>query len=166
MGMLLGCCLGIAVLTASEVSPETITPAPPPSAYDIEAIIEEDYVNRTLVQRAPSLPQPLRLIAGHLDIHPGGAADFAARVDLGPVQPVFRGSIALAPTDTGELDVTLSQVRMGHIPVTMFVPGSLLEAVDQDINSQLTEHTGAAGVRLIGVTSDESSLHFYLASAP
>jgi hypothetical protein len=30
----------------------------------------------------------------------------------------------------------------------------------------LVERTGAANVRLIGVTSDETTLHFYLVGAP
>jgi hypothetical protein len=163
--MLLSCCLGISVLMLPGAPLEVAT-APPPSAYDVEAIIEEDYVNRTFLESAASIPQPLPLVAGHLDIHPGGQADFAVQADAGPVQPVFRGIIALRATETGGLDVTLVQVRVGQIPVTMFVPENLLDAVDQDVNRQLAERTGATDVRLIGVTSDETSLHFYLVSAP
>ncbi|MGC9335535.1 MAG: hypothetical protein ACP5JJ_15400 [Anaerolineae bacterium] len=166
LGMLLSCCLGIGVLMLSGAPPEASTAPPPPSAYDVEAIIEEDYINRTFLNSVPALPQPVRLIDGYLDIHPGGVADFAARVDLGLVQPVFRGTIALEPTETGGLDVTLVHVSMGHIPVTMFVPRNLLEDVDQDVNRQLMERTGAADVQLIGLTSDETTLHFYLGSAP
>jgi hypothetical protein len=156
----------MAVLLLSSAPPEAAPAPPPPLAYDIEAIIEENYVNRTFLKSAASIPQPLPLIAGHLDIHPGGQADFSVQADAGPLQPVFRGIISLQATDTGELDVTLVQVRVGHIPVTMFVPSNLLDAIDEDVNRQLDERTGATDVRLIGVTSDETSLHFYLVSSP
>ncbi|MGD8966855.1 MAG: hypothetical protein PVI07_05050 [Anaerolineae bacterium] len=166
VGMLLSCCLGIGLLMVSGPPPEAATASPPPSAYDVEAIIEEGYINRTFLKSAASIPQPLPLIAGHLDIHPGGQADFAVQTDAGPVQPVFRGTITLRATEDGELDVTLVQVRAGHIPLTKFVPSNLLDAIDEDVNRQLAERTRATDVRLIGVTSDETTLHFYLLSAP
>jgi hypothetical protein len=155
----------MSVLMLSGAPPEATT-APPPSGYDVEAIIEEDYINRTFLESAASIPQPLPLIAGHLDLHPGGQADFAVQADAGPVQPVFRGIITLRPTETGGLDVTLVQVRAGPIPLTMFVPSDLLDAIDQDVNRQLMERTSATDVRLIGITSDETTLHFYLVSTP
>jgi hypothetical protein len=163
--MLLSCCLGIGVLMLSEAPPEAATPLPPPAAYDIEAIIEEDYINRVFLESAASIPQPLPLIAGHLDLHPAGRADFAVQAELGPVKPVFRGIVALRATESGGLDVSLVQVRAGPIPLTMFVPDDLLDAIDEDVNRQLVERTGATDVRLIGVTSDETTLHFYLVSA-
>jgi hypothetical protein len=166
VGMLFSCCAVMGLLMVSGAPPKATTAPPPPSAYDIEAIIEEDYVNRTFLESASSIPQPLPLIAGELDIHPGGQADFAVRADAGPVQPVFRGTIALRATESGGLDVALVQVRAGHIPLTVFVPGDLLDAIDQDVNRQLEERTGATDVQLIGVTSDETSLHFYLVSSP
>jgi hypothetical protein len=166
VGTLLSFCLGIGVLLLSGPPPEAATTSPPPSAYDVEAIVEEDYINRTFLKSAASIPQPLPLIAGHLDIHPGGQADFAVQADAGPVQPVFRGIIALQATEAGELDVTLVQVRAGHIPLTKFVPNNLLDAINEDVNRQLAERTDATEVRLIGVTSDETSLHFYLVSVP
>jgi hypothetical protein len=164
--MLLTCCLGIGVLLLSGAPPEAAPASPPPSAYDVEAIIEEDYINRTFLRSAASIPQPLPLIAGHLDIHSGGQADFAVQADAGPVQPVFRGTIALRATEAGDLDVTLVQVRAGYIPLTKFVPNDILDAINEDVNRQLAERTGATEVRLVGVTSDETTLHFYLISAP
>jgi hypothetical protein len=162
--MLLSCCLGIGILLLSGSPPESATVSPPPSAYDIEAIIEEDYINRTFLKSAASILQPLPLIAGHLDIHPGGQADFAVQADAGPVEPVFRGIIKLRATETGRLDVTLVQVHAGHVPLTKFVPNNLLDAIDKDVNRQLADRTGATDVRLVGVTSDETTLHFYLVS--
>jgi hypothetical protein len=166
VGMLLSCCLGIGVLMLSGAPPEAATALPPPSAYDIEAIIEEDYINRTFLESAASIPQPLPLIAGHFDLHPAGRADFAVQADGGPVKPVFRGVVTLRVTESGAIDVDLVQVRAGPIPLTMFVPSDLLDAIDQDVNRQVAERTSVADVRLVGVTSDETKLHFYLISAP
>jgi hypothetical protein len=164
--MLVSFCLGISVLTLSGASPQAPSPSTPPQDYDIEAIIEEDYLNRTFLESAARTPQPLPLVDGHLDVRPGGLADFAVKTDAGFVRPVFRGVIALRATETGGLDVELLQIRAGPIPLTAFVPGDLLDAIDEDVNRQLIERTGAADVRLIGVTSDETTLHFYLVSAP
>jgi len=164
--MLLSFCLGIGLLTLSGASSQAPAASPPPPDYDIEAIVEEDYINRTFLDSATRIPQPLPLLAGHLDVHTGGQADFAVKTDAGFMQPVFRGVIALRATETGELDVELLQVRAGPIPVTAFVPDDLLDAIDEDVNRLLAERTGAADVRLIGVTSDEITLHFYLVSAP
>ena len=166
LGTLLSCCLGIGLLLMSGPPPEATTASSPPSSYDIEAIVEEDYINRTFLESAASMRQPLPIIAGLFDIHPGGQGDFAVQADIGLVKPVFRGVIALQVTETGKLDVTLVQVRVGHIPVTKFVPNNLLDDIDEDVNRQLAERTSATDVRLIGVTSDETSLHFYLVSTP
>lgn len=165
LGMLFSCCLGIAALALGG-SPPTIPAAPPPPAYDIEAIVEEDYINRTFLESAAGLPTPLPLVAGHLDVHPGGQADFATQVALGPLRPVFRGTVALRATPAGELRVDLIEVRAGSVPVTALVPASLARAINQAVNQQVAERAGAAGVRVIGVTSDETTLRFYLASAP
>jgi len=166
VGVLVSFCLGISVLTLSGASPQAPAASTPPQDYDIEAIIEEDYINRTFLESAAKIPQPLPLVDGHLDVRPGGLADFGVKTDAGFVRPVFRGVIALRATETGGLDVELLQVRAGPIPLTAFVPSDLLDAIDEDVNRQLIERTGAADVRLIGVTSDETTLHFYLVSAP
>lgn len=163
--MLFSCGLGMGALVLLGGTPTVTVPSPPP-AYDIEAIIEEDYINRTIMESVAGFPTPLPLIAGHLDVRPGGQGDFAVQVEAGPLHPVFRGTVALRATEAGKLEVTLVEVRAGYVPVTAFVPAGLLTAMNQAINQQLTERVGATGVQLAGVTSDETSLHFYLVSAP
>jgi hypothetical protein len=156
MGMLFTCCLGIAALFLLE-SPPTVPASQPPAEYEIEAIIEEDYINRAMLESVAGLPTPVPLVAGHLDIHPGGPADFAQQIELGPVR-----TVALRATPAGELEVILIEVRAGYVPVTTFVPSDLLAAVNQSINQQLTNRLGTTGVQLVGVASDETTLRFYL----
>jgi hypothetical protein len=164
-GMLATCCLAIGVLMLPEDA-ASIPDSVPPSMYDIEAIVEEDYVNRTFLDSAAGLPQPVPLVAGHLDLHTGGWAEFAVQAEMGPLQPVFHGTIALRATETGELDISLARVRVGSISVTRFVPADMLAAINRDVNRQLAERTGDSKVRLIGVSSDETTLRFYLVPAP
>ena len=165
LGMLLTCCAALGLLAwAGDTEPVSGPPAP--TAYDIEAIIEEDYINRTFLESTASLPQPVPLTAGHLNIRPGANADFAVQSQIGPLEPVFRGSVRFRATEFGELEISLNQVRVGLLPVTVFVPRQLLEEINRDVNRQLSERTGATDVRLIGVTSDETTLRFYLELAP
>jgi hypothetical protein len=159
--MLFTCCLGIAALFLLESTP-TVPSSEPPVGYEIEAIVEEDYINRALLQSTAGLPIPVPFVAGHLDIQPGGQADFVQQVELGPVRPAFHGTVALRATPAGELEIILIEVRAGYVPVTPFVPPDLLTAVHQSINQQLTERLGTTGVQLVGVSSDETTLRFYL----
>lgn len=165
VGMLYSCCLGVVALAVLE-SPTTVTPTPPPSVYEIEAIAEEDYINRVMLESAAEFGSPVPLVASHLDVRPGGQADVAAQIELGPLRPVFRTTIALRATAEGGLEVVLVEARVGRLPVTALVPADLLVTMNQAVNQQLDERMGAAGLQLVGVTSDETTLHLYLVSAP
>jgi len=163
-GLLLALCLGIGVLAldAGEGTP----PEPPsaPTAYDVEAVIEEDYMNRTFMESTATMPQPVPLTAGHLDVRLGGLADFAVQAQVGPFKPIFRGTVSFRATDGGDLQVALERVEVGRLPVTRLVPAGTLDDVNEDVNRQLKERAGSTGLRLVGVTSDDTTLHFYLAS--
>lgn len=165
--MLLTLCLAIGVLLflPEDESATSGAGSGPPATYDVEAVIEEDYVNRTFLESTASLPQPVPLRAGHLDIRPGALADFAVQAEIGPLRPVFQGTVRFRATDAGELRVTLEEVRVGSLPVTSFVPDHVLDDVNEDVNRQLRERAGAAEMQLTGVTSDDTTLHFYLVSA-
>lgn len=165
LGLLLALCLGIGVLALD--AGENTPPDPPsaPTAYDVEAVIEEDYMNRTFMESTATMPQPVPLTAGHLDVRPGGLADFAVQAEVGPLKPIFRGTVSFRATEGGDLQVELERVEVGRLPVTIFVPPGMLDDVNKDVNRQLEERAGSTGLRLVGVTSDDTSLHFYLASA-
>jgi hypothetical protein len=162
--MLFSCCLGVGALVLLQ-NPREVATAVSPSAYDIEAIVEEDYINRTMLESASEIPMPLPLVAGHLDIRPGGLARFETQMDLGPLRPVFQGTVALRATQGGLLEVVIVEAQMGYLPVTAFIPSGLLIDINQAINQMLIERAGAVGVRVIGVTSDETTLRFYLGVA-
>lgn len=162
LGLLFTICLGIGGLLLLDETEVIVAPTSPPTIYDVEAIIEEDYVNRTMLATTADVPTPFPVIAGHMDIQPGGFGDFVVKVEIGPFRPIVRGTVALRATDDGQIEVILTQVQLGFLPVTAFVPADTLDAVNESVNQQLTERTAAAGVRLIGVTSDETTLRFYL----
>ena len=165
VGMLFSCCLGVAVLALLGGSPE-VAMVQPPTEYDIEAIVEEDYINRTMLDNADSIPMPLSMVAGHLDIHPGGLGDFTVQMELGPLRPVFEGTVTLRATEEGWLEVEVVEVRAGYLTVTPFVPSGLTAEVNQAVNQMFAKRTAGTGVRLVGIASDDTTLRFYLVSEP
>ncbi len=167
VGLMFGCCLGGALLlfSGSEKSPSAAA-SQPPASYDLEVVVEEDYINRIMVESAGEMPSSVALEAGHLDVRPGGLADFAVQIDAGPVHPVFDGTLQFAATDTGELELRIASVRAGYLPVTAFVPASATEEINRSINLLFSERAGSFNLRVAGVTSDDTSLHFYLAIVP
>lgn len=165
LGILFSCCLGIAALSLLDTPPEATSVASPPVAYDIEAIVEERYINRALAEGAAGSQVPDYLAAGHVNVRPGGLMDFAVQLGLGPLHPVLRGTVALQVTELGELQVTLKELEVGRLSLAPLVPDRLLTTVNDEINRQLAERTTGMGVRLLGLSSDETTLHLYLVSA-
>jgi hypothetical protein len=163
-GLLLALCLGIGLLALNQGDGAPPEAPSAPAAYDVEAVIEEAYMNRTFMESSATMPQPVPLTAGHLDVRPGGLADFAVQAEVGPLKPVIRGTVSFRTTADGDLRIELDRVEVGRLPVTAFVPAGTLDDVNEDANRQLEERAGSSGLRLVGVTSDETTLHFYLAS--
>ena len=165
-GMLFSCCLGVAALMLFESSSTVTAPLPPSvqaQGYDIEAVVEEDYINRSMLEQAAGVPSPLPLVAGHLDLRPGGQADFVMQMEAGPLRPVFRGVIAFRATEAGEIEMELIEVRVGYLPVTALVPAAQLDAVNQAVNLMLTERSAAMGsvLRVVDVRTEETRLRIY-----
>jgi hypothetical protein len=165
VGMFFTCCSGAALLLLLGSTPAA-THAPPPPAYDVEAIVEEVYINRSMLDSPDTIPSPLPLVAGHLDILPGGQAHFVSQMEAGPLRPVFEGTIRLQPSAAGGLEVEFLSVQVGYLPVTPLVPTSQITAINAAINQMLEERAGAVDLQVVGVTSDETTLHIYLAVAP
>jgi hypothetical protein len=165
VGMLATCCSGVAVLLLLGVTPAA-TPAAPPPAYDVEAIVEEAYINRSMQESAITIPSPLPMVAGQLDILPGGQAHFVSQMEVGPLRPVFEGTIRLQPSPAGGLEVEFLSVQVGYLPVTPLVPTSQIAAINLAINQMVQERAGPIDLQVVGVTSDETTLHIYLAVAP
>jgi hypothetical protein len=161
VGILLVCCLGIATLMSLQRPASVSAPSTPPS-YDIEVIVEEHYINRSMGENTSGLPSPFPVLAAHLDVRPGGRGEFAAKVKLGPLEPVIRGTAVLRPTVDGDLEVMLVDVRLGYLPITMFIPSGTLDEMNAAINQMMAERMGAMEVKVAGVGGDETTLRFYL----
>ena len=165
LGMLFTCCLGGAGL-ALQGGSSGITLAQPPAEYDIEAIVEETYINRTILDSLTRMPLPVPVLTGHLDVRPGAVGDFKAQMELGPLRPVFEGTVTLRATEAGRIDIEIVEARAGYFPVTAFIPPGLDAETDRVVNEIFEERAGGAGVRLVGIASDETTLRFYLVSEP
>jgi hypothetical protein len=160
-GILLVCSLGIGSLTVLR-RPAAVTAPAIPSGYDIEVIVEEYYINRSMEESTSDLPSPVPILAAHLDVRPGGQGEFAAKVRIGSFEPTIRGTAVLRATEDGRLKVTLSNVRLGYLPVTAFIPAGALNEMNVAINQMMAERMGAMPVSVAGVGGDETSLHIYL----
>jgi hypothetical protein len=163
-GILFSCCLGVAVLSLLDTAPAVTPVTSPPTEYDIEAIVEERYINDLLAEDTAGSQVPEFLVAGRVDVRPGGLIDFAVQLAAGPFRPLLHGTVALHVTEAGQLEVGLKALEAGRLSLATIVPDRLLARVNEEINEQLTERTTTLGVRLLGITSDETTLHVYLVS--
>ena len=161
VGILVVCCLGIAAVMSVQ-SPAMATVPPAPEEYDIEAVIEEDYINRSMKTNTSGLPSPVPVIAAHLDVRPGGRGDFVAKVRLGAFEPTIRGTAILQSTSEGQLEVELADVRLGYLPITAFIPSGPIDEMNVAINQMMAERMGPMQARVVGVGGDETTLRFYL----
>jgi hypothetical protein len=160
IGILVVCCLGIAAVAS--LQRQAVESAPVPTEYDIEAIIEEDYINRSMETNTTGLPSPVPVVAAYLDVRPGGRGEFTARVRLGSFEPTIRGTAIMRSTPEGQLEVVLADVRLGYVPVTMFIPSGPIKEMNVAINQMMAERMGPLQARVIGVGGDETTLRFYL----
>jgi hypothetical protein len=151
----------VAVVTSLR-SPSLGPALPPPTDYDIEAVIQEDYINRSMESSMSTLPSPLPIVAAHLDVRPGGQGEFTAKVRVGSFEPTIKGVAIMRATAAGQLQVQLADVRFGYVPVTIFVPQGPIDELNEAINVMMAERMGPLEARVIGVGGDETTLRFYL----
>jgi hypothetical protein len=163
-GVLFSCCLGVAALSFLDAEPEPAPITSPPAEYDVEAIVEERYINDVFSEGAAGSQMPEYVAAGHVDVRPGGLVDFTVQLSVGPLSPLIYGTAALHVTDTGELNVTLERLEVGRLSLASLIPDDLLAPVNEEANRELVERTETMGVRLLDITSDETALHLYLVS--
>ncbi|NLE99467.1 MAG: hypothetical protein GX601_00665 [Anaerolineales bacterium] len=166
IGVLFSCCVGAALLALLARTPAESSNQPPSAAYDIEAVVGEACINRMMLDGSVSIPSPLPMVAGHLDILPGGRARFMSQMELGPLQPVVEGTIRLAASETGSLEISLVDARVGYLPLTPLVPKGQFDTVNAEISRMLEQGVGPVKLQVVAVTSDETSLHVYLATSP
>jgi hypothetical protein len=163
-GLLLSCISGLLMLATAPSKPTTVSAGPPAGAV-IEAAIAESYLNRTFAENVAGGGAKSPVLDGRVDILPGNRLKFVAQLDtpLGPF--TTSGAITIAVRD-GQLKFHVAEVRAGQVPVTLlaspFLPA--IEAqINEQANRQLAERSAQAKVKLLGVTSDETQLKFFLA---
>ncbi|MFP4344551.1 MAG: hypothetical protein ACLFU8_07655 [Anaerolineales bacterium] len=164
-GILAGLLLGILGLTLLDTEAKTMESTTLPTTYDIEVVVEEDYINRIMVESAGEIAGGVQLVAGHLDLLPGGTADFQARLRRGPFEPVVEGTLGFRASSTGSIEVVLLEAQMGRLPLTGLVPKGALDNVNADIEGQIVERVRSADMDLVGVSTDETSLRLFLESS-
>ncbi len=161
-GMFLCCACAGLTLALGGASPASLS-AEPPQGATLDVAIDEAYLSRTLVQSARGYPSPWPILGGRMDVKPGSQATFDVLLDSPMGRMTISGRVTFAVAG-GKLVVHIAEVRLGAIPVTPLV-GLFAPDLDGQINGQadrqLQERTQGAGVRLLGVTTDEQSLRFY-----
>ena len=164
-GIVTGLLLGILGLTLFDAEAKRMETTALPATYDIEVVVEEDYINLIMVESAGEMEGGVPLVAGHLDLLPGETADFQARLCWGPFEPVVEGTIGFRTSSTGSIEVVLLEAQMGRLPLTGLVPKGALDDINADIEGQIVERVRSADMDLVGVSTDETSLRLFLESS-
>jgi hypothetical protein len=163
VGLFGGVAIGAGLLLLLDVAPARAPSTPATIPYDIEAIVEEDYINRIMVEAANEMAGPVSFTEGHLDLRPGAVADFAVALELGPLAPVVEGTVGFRATDDGtSLQVLLLDAKMGYLRLTRLIPGGALDDVNADIKRLLIDKLGSQGLRVLDARSDDTTLRIFL----
>ena len=167
VGLLVGLFGGVAggagLLLLLDVAPAQLPASPTTAVYDIEAVVEETYINRVMVESANQMAGPVSFSEGHMDLRSGAQADFAVALQLGPLSPVVEGTVGFRATDDGaSIEVVLLDARVGRLRLTWLVPGGVLDDVNADIKRLLVDKIGSQGLRVLEVRSDDTTLRLYL----
>jgi hypothetical protein len=166
LGLLLGLILGAGALMMLDAEPGRLDP-PVISDYDIQAIVEEDYINRIMIESANEMSGPVSLTAGEMDIKPGAVADFAVELEIGPLRPVFEGAVGFQATDDGtSVEVLLLDAQVGRLKLNRLVPDGALDSVNEDIKRLLVDRIGSQGLSVLYVDSDETTLRLGFGRLP
>jgi hypothetical protein len=165
-GLFAGLLLGTGLLMILDSEPDSFSQSPG-SEYDILAIVEEDYINRIMVESANEMSGPVSLTAGHMDIKPGAVADFAAELEVGPLHPVFEGRVGFRATDDGSsIEVLILDAQLGRLSLNRLIPAGALDSINEDIKRLLVDKIGSQGLSVLYVESDETTLRLGFGRAP
>jgi hypothetical protein len=163
LGLICGVSVGAGVLLSLDSDPAQLAPVSPPATFDIEAVVEEDYINRIMVESANEMTGPVSLASGHMDLRPGAVADFAVKLKVGPLEPVVEGTVGFRATDDGSsIEVLLLDASMGRLRLNKLVPKGALDDVNADIKRLLVDKIGSQGLLVLDVQSDDETLRLHL----
>ncbi len=163
-GILTGLLLGTLALTLFDDEANSMEADALPTMHDVEVVVEEAYINRIMVESAGEMGGGVPLVAGHLDLLPGGRANFEAQLRWGPFEPVVEGTLGFRTSSAGSIEVVLLAAQLGRLPLTGLVPKGALDDVNADIEGQIVERVRSADMELVAVNTGETSLHLYLQS--
>jgi hypothetical protein len=165
-GMLL-CCVATLPLLAAATRPAPAAPITPPADAVIEAALSEDYINRVFVRQALDQLGSLAPDEAQVDVTPGGRLTFVAHVPSPLGRLSVKGAVDIVVKDE-RLALRIAAVNLGQMPLAGLLRPLLpaLESrLNDEANRQLMARAGPLKLRLIGVSSDETTLRFYLAAA-
>lgn len=163
LGLVVGFVLGVLALLLLDSGPAEMPPAPSATTYDIEAVVEEDYINWIMVQSANDMGGPVLLAAGKMDLRPGAVADFAVVPQLGPFKPVVEGIVGFIPNQDGSsIEVKLLDVSLGRLHLNRLVPSGALDGINADIKRLIVDKVGSVGLSVLAVGSDDDRLWIHL----
>ena len=158
-------CLGALLLMASGSQPAALAESAPAEA-EIQADISEAYLNSIFLADAATYPSPWPLEGGQLDLLPGNLIGFAAQVQSPLGSLTVKGTATIVARD-GQLQIGIAEVRLGPMPVAVFmrlVQPELESQLNSQANQQLLQRTAEAGLTLLALTTDDSQMHAYLAA--
>jgi len=163
LGLFGGVVLGVLVLLLLNSKPAEMRPASSLSTFDVEAVVEEDYINWIMVKSANEMGGPVSLAAGNMDLRPGAVADFAVVPELGSIKLVVEGAVGFVPNDDGSIiEVVLLDVNLGRLNLIRLVPREALDGINADIKRLIVDKVGAQGLSVLAVGSDDNALWIHL----
>ncbi|MHB0875006.1 MAG: hypothetical protein ACYC5O_03055 [Anaerolineae bacterium] len=164
-GLLL-CCSCIGVYLALGDSAATPIEVAAPATTAIQADLSEAYLNRMFLSNTASFNSPVPITGGQIDVQPGNRIAFAVDLDTPLGAITATGAVTITVRD-GLLDIHIEQVNLGRLPVTrlmrLFRPTTEAE-INAEANRQLLERASQAKLGLEALTTDDTTLHVYLAS--
>ncbi len=163
LGLLGGVVIGAMVLLLLDAEPAEMPASTTASAYDIEVVVEEAYIDRIMVESANDMAGPVSLTAGAMDLQPGSVAAVLAAIKIGPLEPVFEGTVGFRATDDrSSIEVLLLDARFGRLVLNRLIPSGVLDEINADIKRMIVDKVGSQGLSVLEVRSDDNTLRLYL----
>lgn len=158
-GLVLGAGLGAGLLRMISGEPRAFETPPVATEYAIEAVVEEAYINRILVDSANSMSGYALLANGHIDLVADGIGNYRVELQLGPLRPVVEGRVGFRPTHDGDsIELVLLDARMGRLQLVSVLPSAILDRANASIDQLIVDRLGAHGLKVIGLQSGEDTL--------
>jgi hypothetical protein len=161
-GLFGGLFLGGALLLLADTEARSLQETPPSGDEALEIIVTEEYIHRMMLESVGEFGGPVTLGEGHLDLRSGSRADFAVTLEAGPLNPIVEGTVGFRASPGGAIEVKLLAANLGRLALGGFIPEGVMDDANEDIERELTDRLGSAGLEVVAVSSDETTLRLYL----